>query len=93
MGIEEHRSSIRRRTLKEGKVILTDSTVIDCRIRDMSDTGARLEFGALTNLPREFRLLVVSTNTVMPVSVAWQRGQLVGVYFTGPSQAAPARKV
>jgi hypothetical protein len=91
--MEEHRNSIRRRTLKEGRVILTDSTVIDCRIRDLSESGARLEFGGLTNLPREFRLLIVSTNSIVPVAVAWQRGQLVGVYFTGAGQPAAARRI
>ncbi len=88
----EHRGSIRRRTLKEGKVILTDSTVMDCRIRDLSEGGARLEFGGLTNLPKDFRLLIVSSNTIVPVSLAWQRGQAVGVFFTGSEEAAPGRK-
>ena len=90
--MEEHRISLRRRTLKEGKVILTDSTVIDCRIRDISEGGARLEFGGLTNLPKEFRLLFVSSNTMRPAAVAWQRGASVGIYFTGPEQPAPARR-
>ena len=89
---EEHRTSVRRRTLKEGKVILSDSTVMDCRIRDLSEGGARLEFGGLTNLPKEFRLLIVSSNTVVPAAIAWQRGQNVGVFFTGPEQPAPARR-
>ena len=91
--MDEHRVSFRRRMLKEGKAVLSDSTVIDCRIRDMSESGARLEFAGLTNLPKEFRLLVVSSNMMTPVAVAWQRGQTAGVYFTGEAQAAPARRV
>ena len=91
--MEENRASVRRRTLKEGKVILTDTTVMDCRIRDLSDGGARLEFGGLTNLPKEFRLLIVGTNMVVPAALAWQRGQFVGVYFTGPGQPATSRRI
>jgi hypothetical protein len=90
--MEENRRSIRRRTLKEGKVVLSDWSVIDCLIRDMSEGGARLEFGGPTELPHEFRLLIVSTNTIIPAALAWHRGQAVGVRFTGPGQSAPPRK-
>jgi hypothetical protein len=89
--MDEQRISNRRRTLKEGRVILSDSTLLDCTIRDMSEGGARIQFGGLTNLPREFRLLLVSSNTVVPVGLAWQRGEFAGVYFTGPEEPAPAR--
>jgi hypothetical protein len=82
----------RRRTLKEGKVILSDWTGIDCVIRDLSDTGARLEFGGPTELPQTFRILVTSSNQLIPVELAWQRGLSVGVHFTGPGRDAPPRK-
>jgi hypothetical protein len=90
--MEENRRAVRRRTLKEGKVILSEWTVLNCRIRDLSEGGARLEFGALTELPAEFRLLIVSENVLIPATVAWQRGQVVGVRFTGPGKAASPRK-
>jgi hypothetical protein len=90
--VDEHRAATRRRTLKEGQVVLTDSTLMNCTIRDLSETGARLEFAGLVTLPKEFRLLIVSSNTIVPVALAWQRGPLVGVYFTGPQQPAPARR-
>jgi hypothetical protein len=85
-------SSLRRRTLKEGKVVLSDWSVLDCLIRDLSETGARLEFGGPTELPQSFRLLIVSSHILVPVDLAWQRGQAAGVHFTGPGRDAPARK-
>jgi hypothetical protein len=48
----DNRISPRRRMLKQGKVVMSDWTVIDCVIRDLRDTGARLEFAGLTGLPR-----------------------------------------
>jgi hypothetical protein len=87
--MENHRTSQRRRALKEGKVILSDRIVIDCRIRDISESGARLEFGAFFELPREFRLFIPSSNMLVPAELAWQRGQAAGVHFTGPGQDAP----
>jgi hypothetical protein len=89
--MEEHRGALRRRTLKEGKAVLSDTQVIDCRIRDMSDSGARIEFASAFELPKEFRLVIVSTNSIVPVELAWQRGPLAGVRFTGPGEPAPRR--
>ena len=88
----EHRASQRRRTLKQGKIVLSDWQVLDCLIRDMSETGARLEIGGVTELPKAFRLLVASSNLLYPVDLAWQAGLGVGVRFTGPGQPAPPRK-
>ncbi len=79
--MEEHRKSVRRRKLDGAKVILSKSTLIDCVIRDMSDTGARLEFGGLTQLPSEFKLRVAATGTEAFVELAWQRGLSAGVRF------------
>jgi hypothetical protein len=89
--MEDHRTSHRRRALKEGKVVLSDRIVIDCLIRDLSEGGARLEFGAPTELPDSFRLLIASMNLLVPAAPAWQHGLSVGVRFTGPGQEAPKK--
>ena len=89
--MENHRHLPRRRTLKNGQVILSDWTVMDCVVRDMSDDGARLEFGGPVKLPKEFRLALRSTNTVIPVALAWQRGLAAGVHFTGPPTEASGK--
>jgi hypothetical protein len=85
------RSTARRRTLKSGKVVLTDWTVFDCVIRDLSETGARLDFGGPVELPQEFRLLVVTSNLLIPTELAWVRGSSAGVRFTGPGKPPPRR--
>lgn len=90
-GGAHHRSAHRQRTLKQAKVILTDWTTVDCTIRDISEGGARLVFGDAFSLPSEFRLLLVSSNTIVPVQTLWQRGLSAGVAFTGPEEPAHAR--
>ena len=67
--------------------------VLDCTIRDVSDTGARLQFGGPTELPTEFRLLIVSSNQLVPAQLAWQRGLAAGVHFTGPGRDPPNSQV
>jgi len=91
-GGDHHRSDHRQRTLKAAKIILTDWTTMDCVVRDISKGGARIALGDAVSLPHEFRLLLVSTNTIVPVQLLWQRGQTAGVGFTGPEEPAHARK-
>jgi hypothetical protein len=88
-GGEHHRSAHRQRTLKAAKAVMTDWTAIDCTIRDISATGARLVFGDAFKLPEEFRVLIVMTNTIRPVRLLWQRGLNAGVSFTGPEEPVP----
>jgi hypothetical protein len=54
---------------------------MDCTIRDISDTGARLEFGAMTTLPPEFKLRIIAPGRTIPVELTWQRGMTSGVRF------------
>ena len=91
-GGAHNRGDHRQRTLKEARVLLTDWSTIDCTIRDISKGGARIVFGDAFSLPKEFRLLLVSTNTIVPVQLLWQRGKTAGVGFTGPEEPAHARK-
>jgi hypothetical protein len=89
-GGEHHRSAHRQRTLKAAKAVMTDWTAIDCTIRDISATGARLVFGDAFKLPEEFRVIIVMTNTIRPVRLLWQRGLTAGVSFTGPEEPVHA---
>lgn len=81
----------RRRTLKKGRVVLSDTTVMDCLVRDLSEAGARLEFAAAVGLPEKFRLLVVGSNLLHPAALSWQRGLSAGVRFTGHGEPAPPK--
>jgi len=90
--MDERRSTAsRRRTLKKGKVVLSDSTVMDCLVRNLSETGARLEFGGPVSLPERFRVLVVGSNMLVPTALSWQRGLSAGVYFTGAGEPVPPK--
>jgi hypothetical protein len=88
----EHRRARRQRTLKEGKVVLSDWTTIDCTIRDMTAGGARIVLGGATSLPAEFRLLAVADNMLRPVRLEWQRGLAAGVEFAGPGEPVAMKK-
>ena len=82
----------RGRTVKEAKIVLSDWSTIDCVLKDLTKEGARLAIPAVMSLPEEFRVLIVSAGTLTPARLAWQRGELAGVAFTGPAQPAPPRR-
>ena len=79
--MNENRNAGRRKALKGGKIILSKSSLLDCRIVDLSDTGARLELDAPTFLPLKFSLRFVTSGKEIPVKLAWQRGAEAGVRF------------
>jgi hypothetical protein len=79
----ERRAERRTRTLKEGKVFLSDYVSAKCTIRDLSPGGARLELETPIVLPSAFRLHIVSADIMIPATSAWQRGTEVGIRFTG----------
>src|SRR5687768_16180683 len=77
----EDRISPRRRNLKAGKALLSASTLVDCTIRELSDTGVCLEFGRMTTITTEFKLRIVAADQTKPVELAWQRGMTAGDRF------------
>ena len=88
--LKKHR---RRRVLKDGQLISDDlKCLVDVRIRDLSESGARLEAKGFTKLPEVFKLFIVSERAIYPCRARWQRGTQIGVEFTGLPRPAGLRK-
>jgi len=82
---EDKRDIRRQRVLKSGKIILADVTsVVDCVIRNLSVAGARLEVPFTLGLPDTFTLVDVHANRRYAATVAWRRGDSMGVEFSDP---------
>lgn len=77
----QERQSPRRKALKGGKILLSKWASIDCTIKDVTEAGARLEFKSPTELPAEFKLLILATDQTIPAELVWQRGLSAGVRF------------
>ncbi|MFO0992659.1 MAG: PilZ domain-containing protein [Hyphomicrobiales bacterium] len=87
------RRNVRRRTLKNGKIVLPGSWgTYDCIIKDVSDSGARLRLaGEGAILPTEFDLVFVTEALTYPVHLRWRRDQECGVEFSGPPRKSTGR--
>ena len=90
---ENKRNAQRLRVLKQGKILLSNNmTVIDCTVRDLSETGARILCSDPGAIPNEFRLVLTADRTMRDVKVMWRRPDQIGVHFTSEPRKAPLLK-
>ena len=77
----ENRAATRRKTLKGGRIIFNSGrSTIDCTVRNLSSTGARLEVVSVVGIPNTFDL-AVGRDGVRPCRVAWRTLKELGVEF------------
>jgi hypothetical protein len=65
--------------------------VIDCVVKDISATGARLRVPDAGAVPQQFELLIKGTGEYRPAHVRWRRKAEVGVSFM-PERRAFGRR-
>ncbi|MBM3520463.1 MAG: PilZ domain-containing protein [Alphaproteobacteria bacterium] len=89
----EARNTRRQRVLKGAKIVFNhSSSVIDCAVRDLSATGAKLVCSDQMAVPAEFSLVTPMDNEMRKARVIWRRDGLIGVEFVGEPRRAPPRK-
>ncbi len=90
---EENRAARRQRILKQGKILLTNElNGMDCTVRDISGTGAKLLYTGPGTIPDHFRLVFPADRTMREVKVMWRRADQIGVQFTSETRRAPLLK-
>ncbi len=76
----ETRISSRYRASKAATIESGDGA-IDCKVRDLSLTGAALEVSNQTGIPAKFTLVVAGDGLHLLCHVVWRRGYWMGVAF------------
>ena len=78
----ERRTEARPRTLKGAKLVYGgfSPTVIDCLVRDLSDTGARVETDVMVMVPEIFSLRLQDGHS-QRVRRCWSKGHEIGLEF------------
>jgi hypothetical protein len=74
----DNRIASRRRVLLSGKLAYGDGFSSDCRIREQSETGARIVVSA-DLLPREVVLVCVTAAMAYEAEIMWRRGKEAGL--------------
>lgn len=78
----EQRKQPRLRVLLKGRIYFNNgSSSIDCLVRDMSATGARLMLSETATLPEKFDLYIPQKERTYRASLRWRREDGIGVTF------------
>lgn len=76
------REHFRRTVLKGARIIFNErQSTLNCRVRDMTTGGARLDLATQLLLPHEFELQVSGSPAPQRCGLCWARGTFVGVRF------------
>jgi 2-succinyl-5-enolpyruvyl-6-hydroxy-3-cyclohexene-1-carboxylate synthase len=86
------RTAKRQRVLKSAKIVLDDWRALDCTLRDVSETGAKIIVSSTGNIPEKFRLFFASDNTIRDVKIAWKQHNMLGVHFSSDAKSCALRK-
>lgn len=78
--MNEHRAAPRHRVLKAGTISFGGS-VIDCTVRNLSETGAALEVVTPLFIPNRFTLIIPSEPLKRPCHIVWRRERRIGIAF------------
>ncbi len=78
----ERRLQRRMRTLKTGKIVFNrGNSVFDCRVRNLSPTGALVEVQSMLGIPQQFEIVMDDGATRRACSVLWRNERMLGVRF------------
>ena len=84
----DNRRSQRARSLLKGQIIFNNRfSILDCTIRDISDTGARIAFAHPVEIPAEFDLSVPKKGSTIRAKVVWSNGNEHGIMFIKDPEA------
>jgi hypothetical protein len=79
---DPRRGEARLRALLSGKLVFgLHGLTADCTVRNLSSGGAKLQTSLASNLPRELWLILIKKACAYRATIAWRRGDEVGVRF------------
>ena len=81
IAVQERRKATRARVLKGAKIVLGNSSVIDCTVRNVTNSGARVQIANTVDLPGDMGLTFDGGRSFRPCRVVWRSVTETGVEF------------
>ena len=79
--MQERRKLTRTRVLKGAKMLFGKLSVIDCVVRNLTNSGAGLEVPNTSGLPETFDLTLDAGHSTRPSRFVWRKLNKAGVKF------------
>jgi hypothetical protein len=77
----EKRTVPRHRVLKRGSLAFNGGGAMDCIVRNLSQTGARIEIASPVGVPEVFTLVIETDHFKRRCHAVWSSEQRIGVAF------------
>ena len=77
----EKRAAPRHRVLKRGSLAFSGGGGLDCTVRNISRTGARIDIASPVGVPEEFTLVIQADRFMRRCHAVWSSERHVGVAF------------
>lgn len=78
---DNKRIAPRHRVLKQGRLAFDGGGAVDCMVRNMSDSGARVEVVSPVGLPEAFTLVIPADKFTRRCHAVWSHDKRIGVAF------------
>jgi len=79
--VNERRAVPRHRVFKSGTLAFRGGGGIDCVVRNISSTGARLDIASPVGLPDRFTLVIEADRFMRPCHAVWRSEKRIGIAF------------
>lgn len=79
--MSEKRATFRYRVLKRGTIAFAGGGGIDCTVRNLSASGARVDLPAPASLPATFMLIIEADQFIRRCRSVWSDNGRLGVAF------------
>lgn len=90
----ERRQTPRNRIYQGASVVFNGrQSVLDCTVRNWSETGALVRMSDWIALPKTFELDIASRGESVRVRQCWRHGDDVGVAFMSEAESAPPEPI
>jgi hypothetical protein len=89
---DDRRIAMRQKSFLQGRIYYNNRrSSLDCLVRDISPTGARLKFSGSVTVPELVELFIPNKDESYRARVQWNRGDEIGVGFVREeAESAPA---
>lgn len=77
----ERRVSPRHRVLKRGTLAFPGGGAVDCTVRNISSSGARVDVANPMGVPETFTLMIDSDQFARRCHAVWARDRQMGIAF------------
>ena len=79
--MQDRRRYPRVRVLKDAKIVIGTSSVVDCTVRDLNSTGARIEVQDAIDLPEALDITFDGGLIFQSCFLKWRKLNQIGVEF------------